>query len=620
MFLFRIVVAFFIILSASVINAQDPVIKQVGDNSIKVDGKLSDWENAEWFALTNFVDWAEPAASSDLDVKAAFVFDREKLYIAVQAVDDDFGTVNRGWRYGDGFFFTLLHSEIDSSEYQIQCGFAKDQKVLIYKNGKYYLNGLPRNIKSEFRREDNNCYYEVAIPFDFLKPFNPFIHKKRALNITYVDRDKNTRQSIVLLHPGIYDSEQTKFRSGKVFEFVPFVPGSKEERSSNFTLQKNYFKAGEDMDVEYSVNLDREEKNWQITAKFICDFRVKKEEKKTIDLSRGNNAGKFPVNIGDMPTGNYEVMFIIHNNEKKAAASYRDKIFVYNEKEIGKLKINIDKFRKDERLALSLPVLEVRFDWYDEFYNENIYENITPLKRWHDEINELYAKLEKNLPAVFEGKGVNRFAHRSKIDNTLQPYSVAIRKELEKGKKYPLIVVLHGSGVDELNVIGYMSGRLGKLGFPVLAPKARGLSDWYVGDAGKDVFECIDHFCTLNPEIDRTRIYMLGFSMGGYGTWRLGLMNPGFFKGLVILSGALVPPQRTGGENIIDIIDRIKGENLLIIHGDKDNAVPIENTRKAVEKLKALNAKYTYIEIPGAAHGNYNKWDEVVDWIKDLEK
>jgi dipeptidyl aminopeptidase/acylaminoacyl peptidase len=97
-------------------------------------------------------------------------------------------------------------------------------------------------------------------------------------------------------------------------------------------------------------------------------------------------------------------------------------------------------------------------------------------------------------------------------------------------------------------------------------------------------------------------------------------MNPGYFKGMAILSGALVPPQRTGGENILDIIDRVKDENLLIIHGDKDNAVPIENTRKAVEKLKTLNAKYTYIEIPGAAHGNYNKWDEVVDWIKDLEK
>ena len=32
------------------------------------------------------------------------------------------------------------------------------------------------------------------------------------------------------------------------------------------------------------------------------------------------------------------------------------------------------------------------------------------------------------------------------------------------------------------------------LGYPLIAPKARGLSDYYIGKSGDDVFECIEHF------------------------------------------------------------------------------------------------------------------------------
>jgi len=89
-----------------------------------------------------------------------------------------------------------------------------------------------------------------------------------------------------------------------------------------------------------------------------------------------------------------------------------------------------------------------------------------------------------------------------------------------------------------------------------------------------------------------------------------------YFRGLVIISGALAAPEETGGENILDMIHKVGNENFLIIHGDKDNAVPITNTRKAVEKLKALNANVEYIEVPGAGHGNLDKNAEIINWIK----
>ena len=51
------------------------------------------------------------APSADLTVKAAFAFDAEKFYLAVRATDDDIQKVDRSWRYGDGFLFTLVTDE-----------------------------------------------------------------------------------------------------------------------------------------------------------------------------------------------------------------------------------------------------------------------------------------------------------------------------------------------------------------------------------------------------------------------------------------------------------------------------------------------------------------------------
>jgi phospholipase/carboxylesterase len=153
----------------------------------------------------------------------------------------------------------------------------------------------------------------------------------------------------------------------------------------------------------------------------------------------------------------------------------------------------------------------------------------------------------------------------------------------------------------------------------MIAPKARGLSDWYLGDSGKEVIECIDHIKVLY-NIDEKNIVLQGFSMGGYGAWRLSLLNPDLFKAVVILSGAISPPPDLSrkGENILDLLDRGKGLNFLIVHGAKDNAVPVENAREAVRKLEELGIKHKYIEIKDAFHVGYNKWNEIFDWIRDV--
>ena len=42
---------------------------------------------------------------------------------------------------------------------------------------------------------------------------------------------------------------------------------------------------------------------------------------------------------------------------------------------------------------------------------------------------------------------------------------------------------------------------------------------------------------------------------------------------------------------------------VLVIQGDMDTAVPVEGTRRYIERLEELDAVYEYIEIAGQDHG-----------------
>jgi predicted peptidase len=275
-------------------------------------------------------------------------------------------------------------------------------------------------------------------------------------------------------------------------------------------------------------------------------------------------------------------------------------------------KKSLSGFKAQEALQPSLSNLEIRYQWLDEFYQRTRYEDISALQGWWDDILALTSRLERGEPAVFGTNTIQRYAHRSKIDDTLQPYSVFLPENFDAGKEYPLVVALHGSGVDEQAEMQGYAQAAGMLGYPLIAPKARGLSDYYTGKSGDDVFECIEHFLALYPNIRRDRIILLGFSMGGYGAWRLGELRPDVFRGLVVVSGTVRP-------DILQGAGALRDQNIFVIHGAADNAVSVSGARQMVEKLKALNANVTYVEIAEGGHGgNWN--DDLVAkllaWIK----
>ena len=107
----------------------------------------------------------------------------------------------------------------------------------------------------------------------------------------------------------------------------------------------------------------------------------------------------------------------------------------------------------------------------------------------------------------------------------------------------------------------------------------------------KDVLEVL-RLMKAAYNVDESRIYLIGHSMGAIGTWALGAKYPQTWAALVAFSGTGSPA----------LADSMKGIPQFVVHGDADNTVNVSGSRNMVAALKKLNANVTYLEVPGGSH------------------
>jgi predicted esterase len=201
----------------------------------------------------------------------------------------------------------------------------------------------------------------------------------------------------------------------------------------------------------------------------------------------------------------------------------------------------------------------------------------------------------------FSGKrGDFRRAYRSAVDDTLQPYRLFIPQSYDGSKPTPLVVALHGMGGDENSLFdadGYANGLLKtqaeRVGFIVVCPKGRDSASMYRGTAEQDVLDTmadVQH----TYRVDASRIYLMGHSMGAYGTWSIAMAHPDLFAALGPISGGGSPAGMV----------QIRHIPAYVVHGDDDRTVPVTQSRTMAEAGKKAGANIVYVEVPGGSHSN----------------
>jgi len=107
--------------------------------------------------------------------------------------------------------------------------------------------------------------------------------------------------------------------------------------------------------------------------------------------------------------------------------------------------------------------------------------------------------------------------------------------------------------------------------------------------------------------IDPERIYLMGHSMGGYGTWSVAMSYPSTFAAIAPISGGGQP---TGLSKIAHIPE-------FVVHGDADPTVSVEESRRMVKAARDLGVEIQYVEVPGGDHSSVvvPHFKPIFDWF-----
>ncbi|MFN8151399.1 MAG: alpha/beta hydrolase-fold protein [Solirubrobacterales bacterium] len=124
-----------------------------------------------------------------------------------------------------------------------------------------------------------------------------------------------------------------------------------------------------------------------------------------------------------------------------------------------------------------------------------------------------------------------------------QPYGLYIPHAFKPGKKLPLLLALHSLSRNHNQYESTTPNFLTQLGDErnsiVVTPLARGTDTWYLDSGFSDTLEAWDDVGSgiAGIVVDPDRTSLIGYSMGGYGTYKLGLLMPDRFARAVTYVG-----------------------------------------------------------------------------------
>jgi pimeloyl-ACP methyl ester carboxylesterase len=231
-----------------------------------------------------------------------------------------------------------------------------------------------------------------------------------------------------------------------------------------------------------------------------------------------------------------------------------------------------------------------------------------------------------NLRVCQSGQTYTR-TFRSSIDGSLQYYSVVPALPGPSQERPGIILTLHGAGVEG---IGQAKCYSRKPGLYVVAPTNRRPYGFDWEDWGRlDAIEVLEH-AARTFQTGPQRTYLTGHSMGGHGTWHLGVTFPDRFAAIAPSAGWISmwsyagAKRTTSASPIEELMARALGPSdtlalsrnlarlgVYILHGDADDNVPVGQARQMRHALSEFHPDFAYHEQPGAGHWWGNP---CVDW------
>lgn len=246
-----------------------------------------------------------------------------------------------------------------------------------------------------------------------------------------------------------------------------------------------------------------------------------------------------------------------------------------------------------------------------------------------------HRELQLGNNACIHPDGFIRLAWIDEVDGSPQFARTYLPPNYSVDKKWPMVVSLHGYNSSNPEYIGWWgvtdrhNSMAERHNVIVLEPHGRG-NTGYNGIGDMDVLKAIQ-VAEETLSVDEDRIYLMGYSMGGGGTWHVGTRHPELFAAIGPVYGGwdyhvdmdeealakLTPRQRFQNESQSSFVqaEALLNTPIFVNHGDSDNLVDVEQSRYAVRMMQRWGYNIRYWEHPGGVHGALGCEDEMIRWF-----
>jgi pimeloyl-ACP methyl ester carboxylesterase len=223
---------------------------------------------------------------------------------------------------------------------------------------------------------------------------------------------------------------------------------------------------------------------------------------------------------------------------------------------------------------------------------ERFPDNIEGITNAAYRLNNWIAKIKENPNLIKSLSGVIEWAYLSEVDNSGQPFKLAIPTDYSSDKSFALEVSLHGSGGNHLEYSGGVRSQPGRFYLGVLGRARRGgFSDLSEADV-MDAIKYVQEYWNIDPR----QVHLVGTSMGGWGTFSLCTRYPDIF--------ASARPQC--GAGVMMPIENMLHVPLYSVHSADDPTVPVLQDRAPVRNLIQFGGKAVIDETTGLGHAAWS--------------
>ena len=192
--------------------------------------------------------------------------------------------------------------------------------------------------------------------------------------------------------------------------------------------------------------------------------------------------------------------------------------------------------------------------------------------------------------------GLSEHFVTSSVDGTKQPYALYVPKTYRADRQASLVVMLHGNGEAESEFLAYdfLRHNADATNSILVAPWARNLYN-YRGIAFNDIEDTVREVEAHCP-IDHRRVYLVGYSMGGFSVYEIAARDPHRWRAIMSIAGSLL------GEDVRPYMLAQKHTRLYILTGQNDEEIPTGFPTHTATYLSGKLLPVSFYSEPNGTH------------------